>query len=77
MRSSRCEWRRAWTIDRLTGRLPDPVARHVGEDAATNKTRNFLQGEGVCLRGAKRPMATSQKLAYSNSFTGPLIAFHP
>src|SRR4029450_5899711 len=46
MRSSRCEWRRAWTIGRLTGRLPDPVARHVGDDAGTGKSE-ILRNAGL------------------------------
>jgi hypothetical protein len=36
-RSSRCEWRRSWTIGRLTGCLPNPVTRHVGDHVGADK----------------------------------------
>src|SRR5437588_3063942 len=55
MRSLAVRVRRTWTIGRLTGRLHNPVARHVGDNSAADKTRIFLQGWG-CARSKKCPM---------------------
>src|SRR6202049_5079915 len=50
MRSSRCEWRRAWTIGRLTGCLHDPVARHVGDHCSADNPK-FLRNVRLTSTG--------------------------
>src|SRR5213592_3993377 len=47
MRSSRCEWRRAWTIGRLTGCLPNPVPRHVGDHDDPDKAEIWYDRRGT------------------------------
>src|SRR2546423_15108922 len=76
MRSSRCEWRRAWTIGRLTGCLHNPVPRHVGDHLDPDKSEILRNVRLTSDRGLPKDKGRSRQPPLSH-FGRPRVAPSP